>query len=169
MFNGNTSQDFAALDELIDESVFRHTPRYFIAQALSDYHEFYNRTYGPDFGAEIRAMVNSVMMFLDAIGEEQEHLREAITIDLGLLRQRARPLQPYTKAKIDRQLRKKILERDAYRCRICNGWKDLSVDHIFPEALGGTLHPANLRTLCRKCNSRKGIRYARSTHASAAD
>lgn len=34
----------------------------------------------------------------------------------------------------------------------------LTVDHITPKAAGGDDHRANLRTLCRRCNSAKGTR-----------
>ena len=56
--------------------------------------------------------------------------------------------------------RQAIFERDAYRCVNCGDWHDLSIDHIWPRALGGTDHESNLQTLCRKCNSSKGARVA---------
>lgn len=62
------------------------------------------------------------------------------------------------KATISPALRKKIFERDAYRCKHCGVWEDLTVDHIKPEALGGTLDPENLQTLCRTCNCKKGTK-----------
>jgi hypothetical protein len=54
--------------------------------------------------------------------------------------------------------RRTIYERDAYRCQMCDGWEDLTIDHIVPRERGGTNDMDNLQTLCRKCNSRKGIR-----------
>ncbi len=62
------------------------------------------------------------------------------------------------KACIPRHLRRSVFERDAYRCQVCSGWADLTVDHIHPESLGGALEPENLQTLCRSCNSRKGVK-----------
>lgn len=62
------------------------------------------------------------------------------------------------KKTISQALRKFVFERDAYRCVYCGDWHDLTVDHIYPEALGGTLDPDNLQTLCRPCNSKKGTR-----------
>lgn len=63
------------------------------------------------------------------------------------------------KAYISGMLRKKVFERDAYRCKHCGDWHDLSVDHIMPESLGGTLDLDNLQTLCIRCNCRKNNRY----------
>jgi 5-methylcytosine-specific restriction endonuclease McrA len=44
-------------------------------------------------------------------------------------------------------------------CAVCGATNDLTADHITPLHAGGhPLHPSNLRTLCRRCNSRKGAR-----------
>jgi hypothetical protein len=54
-----------------------------------------------------------------------------------------------------------ILKRDNYRCRLCGvAARDaddvrLHVDHITARGNGGTDDPANLWTLCSKCNSGK--------------
>jgi 5-methylcytosine-specific restriction endonuclease McrA len=69
-----------------------------------------------------------------------------------------RPLRIKKKAYIARSLRTRVFERDAYRCRRCGTWLDLTVDHIFPESRGGTLDMSNLQTLCRTCNCKKGDR-----------
>ena len=50
-----------------------------------------------------------------------------------------------------------ILERDAYTCAYCAGEAD-TVDHILPNALGGTSDPGNLIACCRRCNSSKADR-----------
>ena len=64
----------------------------------------------------------------------------------------------YIKQAISPRLRATILERDGRYCRQCGTTEDLSIDHIIPERLGGTLDPDNLQVLCRSCNSRKGAR-----------
>ena len=46
-------------------------------------------------------------------------------------------------------------------CNLCGVWFEqgnLTVDHIVPQAKGGTDHRENLHLLCRACNSRKGTR-----------
>lgn len=77
----------------------------------------------------------------------------------GLYRLPGSGLKPaYSKKKIGHELRRKVFERDAYRCIHCGDHHDLSVDHIHPESKGGTLDMDNLQTLCRPCNSRKGTK-----------
>lgn len=41
-----------------------------------------------------------------------------------------------------------------------SGWVSftLELDHIQPEALGGTHGPENIQLLCRRCNRQKGAR-----------
>lgn len=44
------------------------------------------------------------------------------------------------------------------KCAICSTTEDLSLDHKHPVSLGGTSDDSNLWTLCRSCNSFKGVR-----------
>lgn len=62
------------------------------------------------------------------------------------------------KQAIPAELRWDIWKRDDFTCQCCGARRFLTVDHILAEARGGTLDPANLQTLCRTCNSRKGTR-----------
>lgn len=64
----------------------------------------------------------------------------------------------YKKKPIPSGIRQAVFERDNYTCRHCGANDCLTVDHIQPESLGGTLDLSNLQTLCRSCNSRKGNR-----------
>lgn len=43
-----------------------------------------------------------------------------------------------------------------YQCAWCGGVDDLTIDHVIPLSRGGTDELANLRWLCRSCNSVKG-------------
>lgn len=62
------------------------------------------------------------------------------------------------KARIPAALARQVMERDAYRCRHCGTWLDLTCDHVVAESRGGATALENLQTLCRPCNSRKGAR-----------
>ncbi len=62
------------------------------------------------------------------------------------------------KENIPAKLRWEIWERDNFTCLHCGVRKNLSIDHIIPESKGGTLDPANLQTLCKPCNSKKGTK-----------
>lgn len=64
----------------------------------------------------------------------------------------------YKRKEIAITARKKVFERDAYRCKGCGDWHDLCVDHILPVARGGCKDIDNLQTLCRPCNSKKGTK-----------
>ena len=55
-------------------------------------------------------------------------------------------------------LRGLIYARDGYACQVCGAARELAIDHIFPVSKGGSNDNANLRTLCRTCNSRKGAK-----------
>lgn len=62
------------------------------------------------------------------------------------------------RASIPDRLRQAIYERDGFSCVECASTDDLTLDHIWPWSKGGSDSAANLRTLCRPCNSRKGAR-----------
>lgn len=65
-----------------------------------------------------------------------------------------------------RELRKKVFERDGYKCQICKSRGVLTVvtlhgslhgvcDHIVPLAWGGTDAMSNLQTICQACDAEK--------------
>lgn len=58
-----------------------------------------------------------------------------------------------------RELRKKIMIRDNYRCQRCGKIMydevGLHIDHIIPVSKGGKTVESNLQVLCSKCNSSK--------------
>jgi len=51
-----------------------------------------------------------------------------------------------------RRLSRKLREQQPW-CSQCGTPSDLTVDHIIPLSKGGTNDLANLRVLCRPCNS----------------
>lgn len=59
---------------------------------------------------------------------------------------------------ISPDLRWEIWERDDFRCVGCGSRRHLSIDHIIPKSKGGGHDGDNLQTMCRTCNSRKGVR-----------
>lgn len=59
---------------------------------------------------------------------------------------------------ISRRLRFEILRRDGHTCRYCGAIAPdvvLTVDHVVPQALGGSDEPSNLVTACQPCNAGK--------------
>lgn len=62
-----------------------------------------------------------------------------------------------TKKKIGAKLRTQVYERDGYRCVKCSTHLNLTCDHIHPESLGGETSLSNLQTMCKSCNSKKGV------------
>lgn len=59
--------------------------------------------------------------------------------------------------------KREVYERDGYTCYICDeqmheGHPDLTVDHIKPKRLGGSILPKNMACCCKKCNEQKGHR-----------
>ncbi len=57
--------------------------------------------------------------------------------------------------RVSDKLRSKVLLRDENKCLKCGSIHDLTIDHVFPRALGGKSDEFNLRTLCRSCNSKR--------------
>ncbi len=55
--------------------------------------------------------------------------------------------------------RREIFRRDNYTCQYCGrrGVR-LTIDHVIPKRLGGTVSWENLVTACAECNHRKGGR-----------
>ena len=69
------------------------------------------------------------------------------------------PLQrAFVKQPIPEALRWEVFERDGFKCKSCPSRSFLRADHVIPESKGGPTTIENLQTLCRSCNSRKGVR-----------
>jgi hypothetical protein len=64
----------------------------------------------------------------------------------------------YKKKKIPHKLRIQVYERDLYTCVYCGSQKNLTLDHVYPESLGGKTELENLVTACRSCNIKKGAK-----------
>lgn len=59
-------------------------------------------------------------------------------------------------------VRQEIFDRDGRKCLECGSADDLSLDHKIPRSKGGSHDKENLQTLCRRCNSAKNNRQAKS-------
>ncbi|MBO0603465.1 DEAD/DEAH box helicase family protein [Sporosarcina sp. E16_3] len=59
------------------------------------------------------------------------------------------------------EMRQQVYLRDNLQCLCCGKKRrkgvSLEIDHILPIAMGGKNTPSNLQTLCRQCNSIKGV------------
>jgi hypothetical protein len=76
-------------------------------------------------------------------------------VESGLYDEKRKPYK--SKKFIPGKLAFEIMDRDGNACLHCGSFEDLTIDHRFPESLGGTLDKENLQTLCRRCNSIKGV------------
>lgn len=59
---------------------------------------------------------------------------------------------------VSKRLRFEVLRRDNHQCRYCGATAPdatLTVDHVVPEALGGSDDPSNLVAACAECNAGK--------------
>ena len=57
-----------------------------------------------------------------------------------------------------RKIRAHVFARDGYACRLCGRGDQLTLDYVIPMSKGGAQSVDNAQTLCRSCNSRKGMR-----------
>ena len=61
------------------------------------------------------------------------------------------------------EFKRQVYERDNYECQYCglkleHGDNRLTVDHVIPRRLGGSVLPKNMVCSCRKCNEQKAHR-----------
>lgn len=59
--------------------------------------------------------------------------------------------------KVPNSIRRMVFERDDFKCTRCGDSSSITIDHIFPQSIGGTHAITNLRTLCMKCNSARPV------------
>jgi len=73
---------------------------------------------------------------------------------------------------LSKRLRYEILRRDNFACRYCGAAAPdvkLNVDHVIPQALGGSNAPTNLVTACADCNAGKTSSMPNATPVSEID
>lgn len=64
----------------------------------------------------------------------------------------------YKKKTIPAKLKVLVHEKYGYKCVNCGTHKNLTCDHIIPESKGGATELDNLQTMCKSCNSSKGVK-----------
>lgn len=107
--------------------------------------------------AELVAAAGPVWRLGDGYGGwVQERIAGALSDAYGPLAEPHREPAPNRRRKISGTVRNRVMERDAYRCVVCQSWEGLTIDHINPVSRGGTNDIGNLQTMCRSCNSSKG-------------
>jgi hypothetical protein len=67
----------------------------------------------------------------------------------------------------EKRFKHEVWERDQYICYLCGeqlheGHPELTVDHVYPRRLGGSILPKNMACCCRPCNEQKGHRTLKS-------
>lgn len=86
------------------------------------------------------------------------HLIDDTAIEFGLMeppRPRELTDAERERRRVDGRTKRRIMERDEYRCVKCASHRDLEVDHVVPIASGGTSDDENLQTLCKPCHRDK--------------
>lgn len=63
-----------------------------------------------------------------------------------------------SQVKSQAQIKREVFLRANNRCENCGSCYALEIDHIRPQALGGSSEIENLRVLCRSCNQRAAIK-----------
>jgi HNH endonuclease len=96
-------------------------------------------------------------LWIDGRSSDPEHRRFCNRQKVG--RRRANLVGSYSREEWERV--KAIFNRTCPSCEVKEPQIDLSADHIVPVALGGTNNIDNIQPLCRRCNSRKGIKIIR--------
>ncbi|NJL03387.1 MAG: DEAD/DEAH box helicase family protein [Chloroflexaceae bacterium] len=72
--------------------------------------------------------------------------------------------ETYYPTELDAQTKAQVKRRDGNMCLCCGSERNLQIDHIIPVYKGGTNDLDNLQTLCKTCNTHKGISEMRFRH-----
>lgn len=121
--------------------------------------EFFQKKFGMSMSDKIRYLLrkfekNYRSPYSFYSFSTKEKVYEVIAMTAGCSIDYVRRLDTY-KRKMNRRVRKIVLERDNFSCLVCGG-KDVELHHIiplnefaFPESAD---HPDNLATLCKECH-----------------
>lgn len=103
-----------------------------------------------------------IIMNLENLNRFISYLSEVVKFKKSAMGQRAL---------MTSSLRRKIMQRDNFTCKLCgNSTRTepnllLEIDHMIPISKGGLTTENNLRTLCWKCNRRKGSKIEFSSNS----
>lgn len=69
--------------------------------------------------------------------------------------------KPNSSRQINKKIRKRIYQRDQYRCVRCGSadTEELTLQHAIPHSKGGASTECNMVTMCNTCNQRIGNEY----------
>lgn len=56
-------------------------------------------------------------------------------------------------ANIPNTTRRKVYQRDGWRCALCDSTDGIQIHHVEPRSVGGSDFPENLITLCWRCHA----------------
>jgi ATP-dependent helicase IRC3 len=91
---------------------------------------------------------------LRAVNAAMGHVPAALVVDRSTFME-SKPPEP---REPDEATKKAVLIRDKRQCLCCGCTRGLQIDHVAPSYLGGSHEMSNLQTLCKACNSHKGLR-----------
>lgn len=114
---------------------------------------------GRNFILRYQAEGKSCIQVVNFLKHQQPHYKEAAS-ELPAADGWTDSLYPG--GSIPPETRRRVMDRDQGRCQSCGATANLTLDHIIPQSKGGTHDEANLRVLCRSCNSSKNNRLAAS-------
>ncbi|MCC6445108.1 MAG: HNH endonuclease [Armatimonadetes bacterium] len=103
-----------------------------------------------------RAVVLVYMGKAEVLHEGGKPIRHsgATMLSPSVVKLRHRVRRPLPELKLSRR---SIFARDNYTCQYCGqSARELTIDHVVPKRLGGSLEWDNLVASCKRCNSKKG-------------
>lgn len=146
----STELDYDALSQRLEftETQLRNA----VARLIANGHARISREY-QQTDEDVLQLLTPGRLAADAQKAEAARQKEAVRAAKIALRG-----GQVNRAPISNDVRDFVFDRDGHACRLCGATDDLTLDHIHPWSLGGPDTEANLRVLCRPCNSSKGDR-----------
>lgn len=93
------------------------------------------------------------VVWLNLGREKQKAIDKAIELNELKRKERVKALGAFRNATKD--ILKRVMIRDSYKCAYCGAVDDLGVDHVIPFIAGGSSREFNLSACCSACNASK--------------